>query len=291
MKLRKYVYIFLVIIIITLSGCGRKLGYVDKSKKRSEEEVKQYTINHLRELYNIDAEIINVEARQINECSGYIDGSCYGKKYVSNGYTYTMNLKANNVEFIVTYTDAYTNTKENSYHDVEFTDNYMKIYNNKSFNTGVINKINSILSKYNVKGYVYNDSDVETRQNYAVLMSIKDLSKLDKIYNESTSYVYSVGKNMDSFIHINFILSNEEVFIPIKANEGSSGNLYSLKDLYNLYSLYFKTGNTLAINTSVYNQYAVNINKKYYNYVIKVSYSLNNNKVEVENNIYGLEKK
>ena len=291
MKLRKYVYIFLVVITITLSGCSTKMGYIDKNKKISEEEVKQYTLKQLKELYNIDAEIIEVSKEQIHKCSGYIDGCCYGKKVVPNGYSYSIKLKVNDIEFYATYKDAYTNTKEHKYYDVEFKDTYMSRYNDKVLNNEAISKFNNILLNNNIKGYVYNDSKLDSVHYFAILININDLSKLDKLYNEATSYLYNYCQNKDINAKISFILSNDEILNNVKNSDNAAFNLYSLNSLYKFENLYSDKNNILTINTNNYNNYVSNSNKQYTKYLVKVEYIINKNGYKVNNDIYGFENK
>ncbi len=283
MKNRKYLIILFIILSFCLIGCTKTIGYVDKTKKKTLEEVKEYTINELRKKYNIEVDIIKVEVQDIWFCNGSIDGSCLSKRVIKDAKKYIMKCKASNgIEFEVVYNDAYIN-KENAkeYNDIVFKDTYEDNYEGFKLNEDILYNIKRIMSENNIEGLVYKPFESETHHDFTILINIQDIGKIKKFTSELNDFIPKTYKK-DNYISYFLFIGDDDLLDSIK--ETNALDVYDSIKKYEFKTLY-TSGKIVTV--SEYNKYIQD--KKYNKYLVKIHYVYNKSENEISSYIYGVE--
>jgi len=280
--MKKNLLIIFVVLSFMLAGCTKTVGYVDESKKKTLEEVKEYTTDELRNKYNIEVDIIDVEIRDVSYCNGSIDGSCLSKRLIKGAQKYIVKCKTSDgVEFEAVYTDAYTNKDKDEYKDIEFRDTYE--YNNKNskLNNDLLYNSKRIMDENDIKGTIYKSFESNSSHDFTILINIKDISKIEKYTKELNEFILE-SYNKDDYIYYFLFISDEKVLNSIKDNN-ITHTLAPLKE-YKFTKLY---SNDDSINNNEYNNYTKD--NKYNNYIISTKYSHSKQNIKIESNIYGIE--
>ena len=297
-NMKKRLFLLFIFISLFLVGCTKQIGYADKDKKKSYEEIKQYSINTMKEKYNIDIEIIELKEYKMEYCKGSIDGSCIDKEYVKDASSYTLTCKTkDNVTFTITYTDAYTDTKEKKYHDIELEDDYDITIENNKYKDEIKKELSNILFFNGINGELYEEGQFNDAYKFVVLINQKDLSKMNKLYEDMSSYIYNFCKKYEEkrkvSFKINYVLSDDVVMEDIRRIEKKFyfssyiGNRYVISDI-----VYESNIKKYDMDINKYNEYKSKKQCSHYVYELGYSYDTDyKEKVYIYQRVLGLDKK
>ena len=280
--MKKNFIIIFVVLSFMLVGCTKTVGYVDESKKKTLEEVKEYTINELRNKYNIEVDIIDVEIRDVSYCNGSIDGSCLSKRLIKGAKKYIVKCKTSDgLEFNAVYTDAYTNKDKDEYKDIEFNDTYEYNMENNNLNNDFLYNAKRIMEENGIKGIIYKSFESNSSHDFTILINLQDISKTEKFTNELNDFILK-SYNKEDYIYYFLFISDDKVLNSIKENN-ITRTLAPIKE-YKFKRIYTKDNN---ININEYNEYTKD--NKYNNYIVSTIYSHSKYNIKIESSIQGIE--
>lgn len=195
--MKKKVVLILLFAILFLTGCSDKMvGEVDRSKKLSSDEVESFILKDLEKKYNTKFTLELLHKNQISNCGYNLDGSCFYYEYIKDAYSYSFKgYDSNDMEFYVSYTDPYTNTKNNKYFEAKYVESYGISKKHVEYQNEFNDYIDSLMKKNNLSYnlYIRHDHDTVTTTlfdfYYYRLTVNTSAFNISNIHDDITSYI------------------------------------------------------------------------------------------------------